>query len=141
MMPEHAVSISSASARQTSCNSQDEEVVKYLLLLYDDTAAANALTVAERRSIVDEHIAFSRMLEGRGAHVYSDPLDDPAGARTIRFDSGSPIVTDGPFLEAKEALGGFYVLDCTTEADAIELAKQTPRSPGLVVELLPIADM
>jgi hypothetical protein len=115
--------------------------VKYLLLLYDDTAAINALSSTEQRAIVEEHIAFSRLLEARGAHVYGDPLDDPSGAHTIRFDSGAPIVTDGPFLEAKEALGGFYVIDCPTEADAIELAKQTPRSPGLVAELLPIANM
>ena len=115
--------------------------MKYLLLLYDDTAAINALSAAERRVIVDEHIAFSRMLEARGAHVYGDPLDDPSAARTIRFDDGVPIVTDGPFLEAKEALGGFYVIDCPTQADAIELATRVPRSPGLVAELLPIADM
>jgi hypothetical protein len=115
--------------------------VKYLLLLYDDTAAINALSPAERRAIVDEHIAFSRMLEARGAHVYGDPLDDPSGAHTIRFAGGAPIVTDGPFLEAKEALGGFYVIDCPTPADAIELATQVPQSPGLVAELLPIADM
>ncbi len=52
----------------------------------------------------------------------------------------TPIVTDGPFLEAKEALGGLYVLECASPDEAIELAKQVPRSPGLVAELSPIAD-
>jgi hypothetical protein len=127
--------------RHTPCSPYDEDDVKFLLLLYDDYAAINALSAAERRAIVDQHVAFSRMLQERGMHVYGDPLDDPASARTIRFDSGSAIVTDGPFLEAKEALGGFYVIDCPTEARALEVATQTPRSPGLVVELLPIAGM
>ncbi len=48
-------------------------------------------------------------------------------------------MTDGPFLEAKEALGGLYVLECDGADEAIELAKQVPRSPGLVAELSPIA--
>jgi hypothetical protein len=115
--------------------------VKYLLLLYDDATAVAAMSDAERRAIVDEHIGYARMLRDRGAHVYSDPLDDPAKARTIRFDGDGVIVTDGPFLEAKESLGGFYVLEASSMDEATELASRVPRSPGIVVELLPIVDM
>ena len=115
--------------------------MKHLLLLYDDAEALEALTPAERRAIVDEHIAYSRMLRQRGAHVYGDPLDGPATARTIRFDSPEPTVTDGPFLEAKEALGGFYVIQTRSVDEALALARQVPRSPGLVAELRPIPDL
>ena len=115
--------------------------MKYLLLSYDDTTAAAAMTDAERRAIVDEHIAYSRMLRDRGVHVSGEPLDDPATARTVRFDGDQPVVTDGPFLEAKEALGGFYVIDTATPAEALELAARVPRSPGLVVELRPIPEV
>jgi hypothetical protein len=116
--------------------------VRYLLLLYDDAAAIEAMPPEARRAIVDEHIAYSRMLRERGAHVYADPLDGPETARTIRFDDGAePTITDGPFLETKEALGGFYVIDCPTIDDAIELARQVPRSPGLTAELRPIPEI
>ena len=116
--------------------------MKYLLLLYDDAAAIDALSPGERRAIVDQHIAFSRMLRDRGVHVYGDPLDGPDAARTIRFgDGGEPTVTDGPFLETKEALGGFYVIDCGSVDEAVELAGELPRSPGLVAELRPIPDI
>jgi hypothetical protein len=115
--------------------------VKYLLLLHDDARAVAAMSDAERRAIVDEHIAYARMLRDRGAHVYSDPLDDPSKARTIRFDGDRVIVTDGPFLETKESLGGFYVLEAGSMDEASELARRVPRSPGLVAELLPIVDM
>jgi hypothetical protein len=113
--------------------------VKYLFLLYDDAAVVGALSPGDRRRMVDDHIAYAGMLRQRGAYVYGDPLDDPSTARTLRFTSDAdPIVTDGPFLEAKEALGGIYVIDCASEADAVDLATQIPRSPGLVVEVRPI---
>ena len=115
--------------------------MKHLLLLYDDAEAVAAMTAVERRAIVDEHIAYARMLRERGVHLYSDPLDDPATARTVRLDGDRPIVTDGPFLEAKEALGGFYVIETQTLDEAIELAAMVPRSPGLVVELRPIPEV
>lgn len=115
--------------------------MRYLLLLYDDTDATEALSEAERRGIVDAHLAYVAMLRERGALVVSGPLDDAARARTIRFDDGRPTITDGPFVEAKEALGGFYVLECASEAEALALAAQVPRSPGLIAELRPIPDL
>ena len=71
--------------------------------------------------------------------VIGEALEGPGESRTVRFDGNSPVVTDGPFLEAKEALGGLYVLECASREDAIEFAKQVPRSPGLIVQLSPIA--
>ena len=115
--------------------------MQYLLLLYDDAAAIDALTPEERRAIVDEHIAYSRMLRERSALVSGEPLLGPETARTVRFNGAGPQVTDGPFLEAKEALGGFYVIEAADEAEAVELAKLVPQSPGLVAELRPIAPM
>jgi hypothetical protein len=116
--------------------------MKFLLLLYDDAEAVEALTANQRRAIVDEHIRFGRMLEARQAAVAGEALRGPETARTIRFASnGGVSVTDGPFLETKEAIGGFYLLECADEAEALELARQVPRSPGLVAELRPIADV
>ena len=115
--------------------------MKYLLLLYDDSAAINALGADERRAMVDAHIAYAARLRQTGTYVYGDPLDDPATARTIRFEDAGGMVTDGPFLESKEALGGFYVIDCESLQDALKLAREVPRSPGLVAELRPIPNV
>ena len=114
--------------------------MKSLLLLYDDAGAIEALSPDERRAMVDDHIGYAQMLRERGAYVYGDPLDSPQTARTIRFDGGTATVTDGPFLESKEALGGFYVLEVASLDDALALAREVPRSPGLVAELRPIPD-
>jgi hypothetical protein len=112
--------------------------MRFLLLLRGDAAAEAAMTDADRRAMVDDHIAYATMLRERGAYVYGDPLDSPDTARVIRFDEPSPTVTDGPFVEAKESLGGIYVLECGSADEALELAAQLPRSPVLVAELRPI---
>jgi hypothetical protein len=115
--------------------------MKFLLLLHGDTEAEAALTLDERRAIIDDHVRFSRQLAERGAIVLGEALEPPASARTIRMNGERPIVTDGPFMEAKEALGGFYVIEAESIDAATALAKLVPRSPGLVAELRPIADM
>jgi hypothetical protein len=130
-----------SSSGYRTCTREARE--RYLLLLYDDAAAIAELSPSDRRALVDEHIAYSRTLRERGMLVHGDPLDDPATARTIRFETagGDPLVSDGPFLEAKEALGGFYVIDVASPDEALQLAEQVPRSPGLVAELRPIPEV
>jgi hypothetical protein len=120
-----------------------EVPMKFLLLLHDDSAAVAAHTPDERRAMVEAHIAYAARLRERGALVLGEPIADPDQARTIRFpaNGGAPTVTDGPFVEAKEALGGFYVIDCADERDALALAAEVPRSPGLVAEVLPIPEV
>lgn len=115
--------------------------MKYLLLLYGDPAADAALGPEGRATMVAEHLRYGAMLRERGAMVIGEALLGPESATTLRFDGEEPpSMTDGPFLEAKEALGGLYVLSCGSADEAIELAGQVPRSPGLVAELRPIAE-
>ena len=116
-------------------------VMKFLLLIYGDAAAEAAMTDDERKAIVDEHIGFARHLAGRGAGVIGEALAPPETGRTLRFAGDGMLVTDGPFLEAKEALGGFYVLEADSIEEAAELVRPIPRSPGLVAEIRPIVDM
>jgi hypothetical protein len=115
--------------------------VKFLLLLHGDAAAEAAMTDEERRAIVDQHIAFGRHLNERGAQILGEALAPPETGRTIRFEGDKLLVTDGPFLETKEALGGFYVLEAGSIEEATELVSPVPRSPGLVAELRRIVDM
>ena len=115
--------------------------MKFLLLIYGDAAAEAALTDDERRAIVDQHIEFRRHLAERSAQVIGEALAPPEAGRTVRFDGDRMLVTDGPFLETKEALGGFYVLEAESIEEAAELIRPVPRSPGLVAEIRPIVDM
>jgi hypothetical protein len=109
--------------------------VRYLLLLWGDEDGEAALTDEERRAIVGEHRAFHDRLRTSGVLVLGEALTGRERVRTVR----PPLVTDGPFAETKEQLGGFYVVDCETDDDALRLAASVPSSPGLAVEVRPIA--
>jgi hypothetical protein len=107
--------------------------MRYLILLYCDPEAEAALAPEERRAIVERHVNFSAGLRESGALGDGDALD-PA-ARVIR----DGLVTDGPFAETKEQLGGYYLVECADLEEATELAKQVPGSPGLVAEIRQLA--
>jgi hypothetical protein len=109
--------------------------MRYLLLLWDDSEAVGVLAPEERRAIVEEHMAFSKRLREADVMVLGEPLGPPVG---VLRDG---VVTDGPFVETKEQIGGFYVLECGSREEALEWAKQVPRSPGLVVEVSEIAQV
>ena len=115
--------------------------MRYLMLLYGDPEREGQLSDAKRRAIVDEHIAFAGRLRAEGAHVVGEALTSSAQAKVLRGDGVAPVVTDGPFAETKEQLGGFYVLECGSVEDALRWAEQVPKSPGLVVEIRPIAEV
>jgi hypothetical protein len=114
--------------------------VKFLFLLHGDAEFEAKLPQDERMRIVEEHMAYTTKLKEMGTYVTGEALDDPRGSSFVVRPGENPIVTDGPFTETKEAIGGFYVVDVADPEEAIELAKQVPRSPGLAVEVLRIAE-
>jgi hypothetical protein len=113
--------------------------VKFLFLLHGDAEAEAELSREERMRIVEEHIAYTKMLRDLGVYVSGEALDDPKTAAVVR-PGVKPIVSDGPFAETKEAVGGFYVVDVGDRDEAIGLAGRVPLSPGLAVEVLKIAE-
>jgi hypothetical protein len=116
--------------------------VRYLLLLYGDPAAEAALSPAERRAIVEAHLSFRSRLEAEGALVRGEPLDGGVSPFTVRLrDDGARLVTDGPFVETKEGLGGYYLVECAGREAAEAIAREVPQSPGLVIEAWPVAPM
>ena len=103
--------------------------MRYLILLWGDAAGEAALSADERRQIVAEHMELSRRLREDGKLVVGEPLE-PRG-KVIRGD----LVTDGPFVETKEQLGGFYLVEVASEEEALAIAREMPASPGLVAEI------
>jgi hypothetical protein len=111
--------------------------MRFLFLVHGDTEAEAALTPDERRAIVEQHMAYGAMLRERGVHVLGEALSGEAA--TVR-PGESPLVTDGPFAETKESIGGLYVVDCASRDEALDLAGRMPQSPGVLVEVLTIAE-
>jgi hypothetical protein len=114
--------------------------MRFLFLIHGDREAEAALSPDERRAIVGEHIAYASMLRERGVHVHGEALDDPSTAAVV-WPGEKPIVTDGPFAETKESVGGFYVVEVASREEAVDLAGRVPQSPGVAVEVLPITDV
>ena len=114
--------------------------MRFLFLIHGDEAAERALGAEERRAIVGRHMAYGEMLRERGAYVLGEALEGRTSAAVVR-PGEKPVVTDGPFAETKEALGGFYVVECGGREEALDLAGKVPPSPGAAVEVLTIADV
>jgi hypothetical protein len=132
------LSIPVAHRRPSVVQTFTEEIsMRFLLLLHGDEAAEDALTSDQRRSIVDEHIAFSRQLRDAGQMVLGEPLGPSRQGKIVRNRG----VTDGPFAETKEQLGGFYVIEVGSMEDALEIAHRVPAGPGLAVEVRPIPEV
>jgi hypothetical protein len=112
--------------------------MRFLFLIHGDREAEAALSPDERRAIVGEHIAYAAMLRERGAYVLGEAL---SGEVAVVRPGDEPFVTDGPFAETKEGVGGFYVVECASREEAIDLAGRVPQSPGVAVEVLEIADV
>jgi hypothetical protein len=113
--------------------------MRFLFLIHSDAEAEAALTPDERRAIVDQHLAYGSMLRERGAYVLGEALAGPDSAAVVR-PGERPLVTDGPFAETKEAIGGFYVVECASREEAIELAGGVPPGLGAAAEVLSIVD-
>ena len=114
--------------------------MKYLFLIHGDADAEAAMSGDERMRIVEQHIEYAQMLRDAGVYVASEALQGPETAAVVR-PGEKPIVTDGPFAETKEAIGGFYLVDVADRAEAIRLAGLIPQSPGAAVEVLAIAEL
>ncbi|OLF09224.1 YciI family protein [Actinophytocola xanthii] len=114
--------------------------MKFLLIMQVNPAAMEALTDAEREEIMSGHGAFMAAVQESGEFVLTQALADPTNTTTVRGTGGVPAVTDGPFLEAKEFMGGFHLVDCESQERAVELAKQIPdtRFGGFAVEVRPV---
>jgi hypothetical protein len=111
-------------------------MARYLLLLHGDEAGEQALSEADRRAIVGAHGTLIGELAAAGSLVASAALAPSSRTKVVRGVS----VTDGPFAETKEVVGGFYLVECADDAAAAALAGRIPQSPGLAVEVRPVAD-
>lgn len=108
----------------------------YALLIYRMT---EDLTEAQDRDVLGGHREVQRMTSARGELHAVARLDEPKTAKVVRpTASGKHDVTDGPFIEAKEWLVGFYVLDAASEEDAIAHARTLCPEPGHAIEVRPL---
>lgn len=112
--------------------------MKYMLLIYSREDSWSASPEAKIGEIMAAYGAYTQKLKDAGVHIAGDELDYAAKAKSIRGAGGSDVV-DGPFVDTKEQLGGYYLIECASEADGVRWARQAPTMMhGGGVELRPL---
>ncbi|MEI7779705.1 MAG: YciI family protein [Actinomycetes bacterium] len=115
--------------------------MKYMLLIYTNHENWESLTEAEGAEMSAAYGTFTEGIIGTGEFVSGAPLDGPETATTVRVRNGARSTTDGPFVETKEHLAGYYIVDCATLDRALDLAAELPDAKFAGVEVRPVGDM
>ena len=114
--------------------------MKYLLLVCWDSERMDSQTEPEPGSAPEEDEGFPWVddLQERGIWLTGDQLAPPRRARSVRVREGKTIVTDGPFAETKEAVGGFDLIECGSLEEAVEIAASHPNAAMGTIEVRPL---
>ena len=112
--------------------------MKYMLLIY---MGENAMTETEREQCYVDSTQLAQDLHANGKYLAANPLHPVATATTVRVRDGKPLVTDGPFAETREQLGGYFLIDAKDIDEAIGVAKRIPAARKGTVEIRPVIEM
>src|SRR5947207_11394927 len=115
--------------------------MKYLLLCYHDEAAWQCAGEIAMKNAMTEAVALTHDLQAKGQYLRAAPLQPVATAKSIRIREGKRAVTDGPFAETREVLGGFYLIDVPNLDVAIEVAARTPGARVGTIEIRPVLEI
>jgi hypothetical protein len=111
--------------------------MKFLLLVCWDAERMNAQDEPTGETTEDEDFPWLEDLRERGRWVIGDQLAPPRRGRSVRVRDGKTIVTDGPFAETKEAVGGFDIIECDSREEAVEIAAAHPVAQTGTIEVRP----
>jgi len=114
--------------------------MKYICLAYEEESKLNSFTKSEWDSLRIETLNYVEELRRRGALLSAEPLKSVQNATTVRIRNGRLSITDGPFAETKETLGGFFIIDAVDLNEAIQIASKVPSAQFGSVEIRPIED-
>ena len=114
--------------------------MRYMLLIYGDESARGEGSEAEQQAEMQKWTDYTEEMRSAGAMKAGDALQPTATATSVRDNGGEPLVTDGPFAETKEQLGGYYLLDVADLDEAIKWAHKCPGARYGTIELRPIME-
>jgi len=115
--------------------------MQYLLLIYDNEKEFAAMSQEQFGVMFGEYRAFTESIKSSGHYIGGNPLQPTTTASTVRVRGGKRAVTDGPFAETKEQLGGYYLVEAKDLDEATELAARIPGAKVGSIEVRPIQEM
>lgn len=114
--------------------------MKFMCLALEDEGTLNALSPSEWTALRGETIAYVESLQRSGHLIATHALQSVRKTATVRVREGRRIVTDGPFAEAKEVVGGYFLIEARDRAEALELAARWPSARIGTIEVRPVED-
>jgi len=114
--------------------------MRYVMLIYGNESAWANLTPEQIEEEMKGHGAFYTEASARGMAQGGEELQPSSVATCLRVRNGHMLKTDGPFIETKEQLGGFYILDCKDLDEALEMAAKIPTAKQGVIEIRPVVE-
>ena len=115
--------------------------MRYMLLICGDEKTEAQVPKAEMGATVQGHMRFAQELQAAGKMVVGERLRPEVDASRVRAKAGQRQVMDGPFAETKEALGGFYLIECDSREEAVEWAKKIPLREDSYIDVRPVWQM
>jgi hypothetical protein len=112
--------------------------MQYLCLIYDDEKTWDNLPEDERNAVFAEYGTFTQAIKDSGNYVAGDALQPTSTATTVRVREGRAMVTDGPFAETKEQLGGYYLVEAKDVDEALKIAERIPSARYGSIEVRPV---
>ena len=113
--------------------------MKYMLLIYDSEKVWGTLSQDEQQQIMADYRRFSEEIKATGQYLAGSQLQPTSAATSVRVRNGKRVVTDGPFAETREQLGGYYLVDAKDLDEAIGLAERLPSAKLGTIEIRPLA--
>ncbi len=112
--------------------------MKYMLLIYLDE---QSLSETEREDCYKESTQLAHQLKAKGQYLSANPLQPTALATSVRVRDGKQFITDGPFAETREQLGGYYLVDASDLDEAISIAARIPMARKGTIEIRPVIEI
>jgi hypothetical protein len=112
--------------------------MQYLCLIYDAESTWETMPEEERNAVYGEYMEFTQSIKDSGNHVAGDALQPISTATSVRVRNGETLVTDGPFAETKEQLGGYYLIEAKDMDEALKIAERIPSARYGTIEVRPV---
>ena len=129
------------ATRRSSHRWRDKNNMKYMLLIYDDEQIWATMSEAERQKIFGEYMQFSKDVQATGHYKSGAPLQPTSKATSVKVRNGNRLVTDGPFAETREQLGGYYLVEAKDLDEAIGIAAKIPSVRLGTIEIRPVMEI
>jgi hypothetical protein len=115
--------------------------MKFILLVHHDETAFEKMSEEAKGDLLAESIRFCHQLDGTGQYLSASPVHPAATAAIVRVRDGRPLVTDGPFIETREQMAGYFLIEARDRDEAVAIAGRVPGARIGTVEVRPVREI